>query len=75
MPAGAEVRGEHLVHGLVGPEGVVGGMRDQLFPEADLLEAVPPAEFAGGAGAHVLVVVVEVRGPPLGGVVARAACS
>ena len=65
MPSALKSCGQHLVHGLVGPEGVVGGVGEELLPEADLLEAVAAAQFARRAGAHVLVVVVEVRGPPL----------
>ena len=45
---------------------VVAGVREDLAPEAHLLEAVLFAEFAGRAGAHVQVVVVEGGGPPLG---------
>ena len=40
--------GEELVDGLILPEGVVARVRDDLAPEADLLQAAPLAEFAGG---------------------------
>jgi hypothetical protein len=58
--------GEDLVHGLVAPEGVVGGVGEDLVPEAHLFEAVAASEFAGGACLHEEVVVVEVGGPPFG---------
>ena len=62
---GQRLRGQHLVHRLLLPEGVVGGMLQQLAPEAELLHAVPAAQLAGGAGRQVLVVVVVVGRPPL----------
>ena len=64
--------GEEFVYGLLLPEGVVAWVRDDLLPEAGLLEAAALAEFAGGYGVHEHVVVVEVAGPPLHGVVACA---
>ena len=54
------LRGQQLVHRLVAPERVVGGMLDDLVPEADLLQAAAPAQFAGRARLHVHVVVVVV---------------
>ncbi len=66
MPSLRKIRSQHLVHRLVAPEGVVGGVGEDLLPEAHLLEAVAAAQFARRARAHELVVVVEVRSPPLG---------
>ena len=40
MPSLLEVVGQDLVDGLIAPERVVGGMREDLVPEADLLQAV-----------------------------------
>src|SRR5664279_708714 len=39
--------GEDLVDGLIAPECVVGGVLENLLPEAHLLEAVAAAEFTG----------------------------
>src|SRR3984957_5279601 len=64
--------GEELVDGLILPEGVVAGVRDDLLPEAGLLEAAPFSQLAGRAGAHEHVVVVKVAGPPLHRIVAGA---
>src|SRR5206468_2880251 len=51
--------------GLVAPERVVARMLENLAPEPDLLEAVPPAQLARGAGLNEHVVYVEVARPPL----------
>ena len=63
--------GENLVDGLFAPEGVVGGMVENLAPEADLLEAMAAAQLTRRHRIHVNVVVVEMAGPPLRAIVAR----
>ena len=55
---GGEVLLEDLVHGQIGPEAVIGGVGDDLAPEAELVHAALAAEFACGAGEHVGVPVV-----------------
>jgi hypothetical protein len=56
--------GEDLVDGLFLPERVVRGVREDLPPDADLLEAARPRHLASRAGLEVGVVVVAVVGPP-----------
>ena len=58
--------GQNLVHRLVPPERIVARMRQDLAPEADLLEPALPAQLARRSRLHEHVVVVEVAGPPLG---------
>ena len=57
--------GEHPVHGLLLPEGVVGRVGQDLPPEAQLLHAAHPPQLPRRSGLEVGVVVVPVRGPPL----------
>ncbi len=68
---GERPRGEHAIDRLVAPVGVVGGMGEELAPEADLLHAPPPPELSRRAGGEVHLVVVVVRRVPLDPAVAR----
>jgi hypothetical protein len=62
---GQRARGEQLVDRLIAPVGVVARVRDELLPEAELIEAALPAQLADRAGAQVQIVVVGDAGPPL----------
>src|SRR5258708_33413860 len=63
--------GQQLVHRLILPERIVGGMLSDRTPEADLLQPAGCGHGAGGADPQVLVVSVAIAGPPLLVVLAR----
>src|SRR2546430_1329183 len=57
---------ETLVRRVGRPDRVVARVRQDLAPEADLLEPALPAQLSGRSRPHVHVVVVEGAGPPPG---------
>ena len=60
------LRRQDAVDRLVAPKGVVGGMLEDLLPEAELLHPPPAAQLPGRSRLEERVVVVEVAREPLG---------